>query len=205
MKMEISEEQQEEFEFLVLSNKLEAIRYAQQNFGLDAEQAITMVERVVQKLEGEVEVEHKKTVVQVPNIVGGVFSVIGIILIALGSYFGYNSYKFIEHAATVPALVKEFKTGQRKDVDDNSTYTVYLPVFEYHYNAKDYLYLRQYGSTEPDYNVGDQVQLLIDPDKPGEPQENGFMENWFLPMLLGSIGLVFAGVGLIVMRAFRKS
>ncbi|HZY82015.1 MAG TPA: DUF3592 domain-containing protein [Cyclobacteriaceae bacterium] len=204
MKKEISEEQQEEFEFLVLSNKLEAIRYAQQNFGLDAEQAITMVERTEQKIDGDIEIEHKKTIVQVPNIVGGVFSIVGIILVALGSYFGYRSYNFIERASKVPGIVKEYRTGQSRDVDDNSTFTIYLPVFEYHYNGVDYTYEQPWGTSEKELNVGDQVQLLIDPDKPTEPQQNRFMENWFLPMLLGSIGLVFAGVGMIVMRAFRK-
>jgi hypothetical protein len=146
----------------------------------------------------------EKTSASLPNLVGGIFSIVGLILIGLASWFGYRSYHFIERADTVPGIVKEFRTELRRDKDDNSTYTLYSPVFGYHYNGKDYTHQSPYGSSQPGYQVGDQVQLLIDPGNPKEPQEDSFMDNWFLPMLLGSLGLVFAGVGTVVMKAFRK-
>jgi hypothetical protein len=81
---------------------------------------------------------------------------------------------------------------------------LYTPVLQYHYEGKEYRYESPYGSTEPEYAVGDQISLLVDPSHPEDPEEDSFMNKWFVSMLLGSIGLVFAGVGMVVMRAFKK-
>lgn len=212
MKTEVTEEQKEQLESLIESGeKLEAIRFAQQTFGLDAEQAITMVERLEEQLEAESDAaleqsgkELEQSTANLPAIIGGIFSAIGIILIGLAAWFGYRSYNFLQKAEIVPGIVKEFKERQARNKEDNTMYTLNMPVLQYHYNGKDYTYVSPYGSTTPEYAVGDQISLLVDPAEPGRPEEDSFMNSWFLPMLLGSIGLVFAGVGIVVRKAFSK-
>lgn len=218
MKKEVTEEQKEELESLIESGeKLEAIRYAQQNFGLDAEQAITMVERLEQQLEAQSDAELERagkelerSTANLPRIIGGIFSIIGFILIVVAGFFGYRSYSFLQKAVIVPGVVTEFVEREFVNNDRNSDtygskYKLFAPVLQYHYNAKDYRYESPYGSTTPAYGVGDQISLQIDPSEPGKAEENSFMSNWFVTMLLGSIGLVFTGVGLVVRKAFRKT
>lgn len=218
MKMQVTEEQKEELEALIeFGDKLEAVRYAQKNFGLDAEQAVTMVERLEQQLEAESDAELERagkeverSTANLPGIVGGIFGIIGFILIALAAYFGYRSYTFLENAVVIPGIVKEFVEREYQDNNRDSDtygtkYKMFAPILEYHYEGKDYTYESPYGSSTPEYAVGDQVSLQIDPSEPGKAEENSFMSNWFVPMLLGSIGLVFAGVGIVVRKAFSRS
>lgn len=212
MKKEVTEAQKEQLESLIESgDKLEAVRFAQQTFGLDAEQAITMVERLELQLEAASDAELdrsarelERSTANLPAIIGGIFSIIGIILIALSAYFGYRSYTFLQKAVVIPGVVKEFKERQARNKQDNTLYTLVNPVLQYHYEGKDYTYESPYGSSVPEYAVGDQISLLVDPAQPDKPEENSFMSTWFLPMLLGSIGLIFAGVGIVVSKAFNK-
>jgi len=140
----------------------------------------------------------------VARIIGGVFSSIGIILLILAAYFGNRSYTFLRTAVSVPGVVKEFTQQRMRNTRDNTFYTLKAPVLEYHYNGRDYTYESPYGTTEPAYRIGDQVPLLLDPARPDKPDEDSFVNNWFVTLLLGSIGLIFAGVGMIVIRAFNK-
>jgi hypothetical protein len=212
MKAEVTDEQKEHIEELIESGeKLEAIRYAQQTFGLDAEQAITMVERLEQHLETVVDAELEQSIKELktstsnlPNIVGGIFSTIGLILIVLAAWFGYRSYSFLEIAVPVPGIVKEFKETREYDKEDRSEYTLFWPIVNYHFESKDYTWQSNVGSSSPSYEIGDQIPLLIDPAKPGQPEENSFFSNWFLPLLLGSVGLIFAGVGIVILRMLRN-
>lgn len=218
MKTDVTEEQKEHLESLIESGeKLEAIRYAQQTFHLDAEQAITMVERLEKDLEGESDAELERatkeltaSTAKLPGIIGGTFTVVGVILIALATYFGYGSYSFLQEAVAVPGIVKEFKEREVRNTDRDSDtygnmYTLFSPILQYHYEGKDYTFESPYGSSAPAYAIGDQIPLLVNPVQPDHPEEDSFMNNWFVTMLLGALGLIFAGVGMIVMRAFKKS
>jgi Protein of unknown function (DUF3592) len=210
--MEITEEQQEELETLVeFGHKLEAVRYAQQEIGLDAEAAIALVEAVEAKFEAakdkELEAagnEVEKSTANLPGLLGKIFGGIGVILLLLGVYFGYRTNTFLETAVAVPGLVKEYRERQVKNTEDNTVNTYVSPVLEYHYNNKDYLFLSPYLTTMPEYAIGDQLPLLIDPNEPGKPDIDSFMNRWFVSILLCSIGLVFSGIGMIIVRAFRK-
>lgn len=46
------------------------------------------------------------------------------------------------------------------------------------------------------YEVGDQVRVYYDPLDPQRVQVNDLFGTWFVPLLLGFMGIVFGGVGL---------
>jgi hypothetical protein len=212
MKTEVTEEQKEHLEDLIQAGeKLEAIRYAQQTFGLDAEQAITMVERLEQQLEGKSDVELEQAIKELntspskfPRMLGGIFSSVGLLLLILCGWFGYRSYTFLEKAVPLPGIVKDFKKTNEYDKEKRQAYSLFWPIVEYHYEGKDYTWQSNVGSSSPAYHLGNQIPLLIDPAKPGEPEVDSFFSNWFLPSLLGAVGMIFAGVGVMVIRGFRN-
>ncbi|HMJ68890.1 MAG TPA: DUF3592 domain-containing protein [Cyclobacteriaceae bacterium] len=212
MTTEVTEEQKDHLEDLIQSGeKLEAIRYAQQTFGLDAEQAITMVEKLEQQIEGNTEAELEESIkdlnsstAKLPKILGGIFSSIGLLLLVLAVWFGNKSYSFLEKAVPVPGIVKDFTETKEYNKEERREYTLFWPIVQYHYEGRDYTWKSNVGSSSPSYDIGNQIPLLIDPAKPGDPEEDSFFSNWFLPLLLGAVGMVFAGVGIIVLRSFRN-
>lgn len=210
--MEVGEEEQEHVVSLIeMGEKLEAIRYCQQTFNLDAEQAITMVERLEEQVDDkkfkEIGEQVTASTSGLPKMIGRIFGGIGLILIILAVFFGYRTYTFLQKAVPLPGVVKGFREFQVRSTDnDNRTIvsTVVGPILEYKYEGKDYTYESPYGSSTPAYSVGDQIPLLIDPARPSEPDEAGFMDQWFVTLILGAIGLIFFGVGIIVSKSFKN-
>lgn len=46
-------------------------------------------------------------------------------------------------------------------------------------------------SNPPVFGLGDPVEVLYDPEDPSRASVNGFLENWFVSLVLGGIGSVF--------------
>lgn len=46
-------------------------------------------------------------------------------------------------------------------------------------------------SNPPAFGLGDPVAVLYDPQEPGRASIDGFLENWFVSLVLGAIGSVF--------------
>jgi hypothetical protein len=55
-------------------------------------------------------------------------------------------------------------------------------------------------SNPPEYEVGESVRVLYDPDRPGEARIRSFTSLWLPPTVLGGLGLIFTalGVGLLL-------
>lgn len=51
--------------------------------------------------------------------------------------------------------------------------------------------------SRPGYDVGESVELLYDPLEPQNAHIDGFTQNWFVSLLLGSFGLIFLAAGLL--------
>ncbi|WP_455753857.1 DUF3592 domain-containing protein [Streptomyces griseorubiginosus] len=60
------------------------------------------------------------------------------------------------------------------------------------------------GSNPPSYDKGDRVEVLYRADSPDDARINGFAYLWLLPLILGGIGLLFAGVGTTIAPAGRR-
>ncbi len=133
--MQLTDEQQEELDVLINSGeKLEAIRYAQQTIGLDAESAISLVEKLEKQYEEEDEAafattvkEHEKSMSNVPAIIGGIFGGIGVLLLVLGAYFGYRTQTFLETAVAIPGIVKEYRESEAYNSEERQAYKVLAP------------------------------------------------------------------------------
>ena len=55
------------------------------------------------------------------------------------------------------------------------------------------------------YAVGDQVQVLYPPGEPRAARIYSWFDFWFIPALLGGVGLLFALVGIGIGYAFWNS
>jgi hypothetical protein len=54
-------------------------------------------------------------------------------------------------------------------------------------------------------SVGQQITLLYDPANPRDTTLSGFGNLWLVPLILGAIGVFFAGFATLFIRATRRS
>jgi hypothetical protein len=54
------------------------------------------------------------------------------------------------------------------------------------------------SSNPPQFKEGQIIDVLYDPDNPNKARINKWFNLYFVPMLLGFLGLVFGGIGIAV-------
>ncbi|MBL8090909.1 MAG: DUF3592 domain-containing protein [Anaerolineales bacterium] len=75
----------------------------------------------------------------------------------------------------------------------------YLPVYRFRtldgkkITAKDSL-----SRNPPQFQVGQEVDVLYNPENPHNARINKWLNLYFLPVLLGGLGLLFGGIGVLI-------
>jgi hypothetical protein len=127
------------------------------------------------------------------------FCMVGLCLLAPAIWIGYQSWEFLQIAKVAPGSVIAL------DWSDDSQRSGARPVVRYELRGEPYQLTGNGWSNPPAYAVGDQVQVLYPPDQPKAGRLYSWFEFWFVPTLLGSLGLVFAlvggGVGYLLWRS----
>ena len=123
-----------------------------------------------------------------------------IILLIIGVWYGYTSWRFSSEGSEVDATV--IALNESSDSDG----TTYSPVFEYQVGGKTYQYESVNSSNPPTHHVGERTTLLVMPDDPEKARENSFWEMWLLPAIMCPVsGLVAViSIALNIGMAFRK-
>ncbi len=211
--MTLTPEQKEHaIELIEMGEKLEAVRYFQQVLHIDAEQALLLAETLEKEVEPESEIDMqefhqrheamKRSGTKVGRLVGLIFMSIGMVLLAIAGYLIYAHQQFEKNAVTVKGTVVEFQSYISNN--DNSSTTMYTPVFEYEYKGKKYTYVSTSGSNVKEYEVGERIDILVDPENPDDVLVNSFMEKWFVSVLLGFMGTLFTGLGYLAFAVLGK-
>jgi hypothetical protein len=72
----------------------------------------------------------------------------------------------------------------------------YYPVIEFRTVRNEAVVFRgSVGSNPPSFRRGEQVRVLYDPTTPEIAKIDSFFQLWFLPLVLGVMGLTFGGAG----------
>lgn len=131
------------------------------------------------------------------GIIGGPIAVIIGIVVAL---FGWNiraqTVAFVQNASrangTVVAVVPVTK------IENNQEKTLFYPVIEFvTEDGETIRYQDSTGSNPPRHKVGDQVQVLYDPQNPKHAQEESFLSLWLPSTALLSMGGLFVLFGVL--------
>jgi len=210
--MTLTPEQKEHaIELIEMGEKLEAVRYFQEILNIDAEQALLLAEKLEQEVEAgpamqELNQKHeeiKRSGAHVGRLVGLIFMSIGMVMLVVVFYLLYTHQQFEKNALTVKGTVVEFQSYESRNKNSSST-TMYTPVFEYEFKGKKYTYVSTSSSNIHEYEVGERLDILVDPENPSEVLVNSFMEKWFLPILLGFMGALFTGLGYLAFAVLGK-
>jgi cytoskeletal protein RodZ len=210
--MTLTPEQKEHaIELIEMGEKLEAVRYFQEVLNIDAEQALLLAEKLEQEVEAgpamqELHQKHeemKRSGTNVGRLVGLIFMSIGMVMLAVVVYLLYAHQQFEKNALTVKGTVVEFQSYESRNNNSSST-TMYTPVFEYEFKGKKYTHVSTSSSNIKEFEVGEPLDILVDPENPAEVFVNSFMEKWFLPLLLGFMGALFTGLGYVAFAVLGK-
>ncbi len=144
----------------------------------------------------------------VVKVVALVFTPIGLVLIVLTGWSAHRQHTIMTSWPTVEAAVIRSEVVRTEDSDGN---TLYRPSIEFGYNVngKDYLSLgashvstSSYQATVrklETYAAGSRHRVWYNPADPNDIHfDVGYNFNFFfLPILLGSLGIVFTAFGAI--------
>lgn len=129
----------------------------------------------------------------------------GFLLFAIAVIIFVRTRIFINKAQEVKGTVVEM-VYRRKSTKRNGG--GYLPVYQFRtidgkkITAKDSL-----SSNPPRFQVGQEIDVLYNPENPHNARINNRLNLYFLPALLGGLGLLFGGMGIIIVfsRVLEKS
>ena len=117
------------------------------------------------------------------------FGLVGLGLLVPAIWIGYQSWEFLHVAKAATGTVTAL------DWSNDSDSSGARPVVSYELRGEPYQITGTAWSNPPAYAVGDQVQVLYLPDQPRAARIYSWFDFWFLPALLGGVGLIFALVG----------
>lgn len=123
----------------------------------------------------------------VQTFVGGIFLLIGIVLIAVGAVAFVNWSDFAQNAVSVYAEITDISSYKTRV--SNKTKTHYRVDIKYEYNGETYeSRLDRYVST---MHKGDRVEIFIDPDDPSSQRSR----QTVIPIIFALSGLFFGAIG----------
>jgi hypothetical protein len=132
-------------------------------------------------------------------ILPALFGLVGLGLLVPAIWSGYQSWGFLQVAKAAPGSV----TALEWNGDSGSSGA--RPVISYELRGEPYQMTGNVWSSPPAYTVGDQVQVFYPPDQPKAARLYSWFEFWFVPTLLGSVGLLFVlvggGIGFLLWRS----
>ncbi len=180
-------------ELLIQGKKIEAIKYIHDNYKLGLKESKRLVELVDQDIRNDEYVYDRSTVVHtgknIGKLVGKIFLGIGIILLVPAIIVFANNQKLVDSAVLITGTV----------ISNPSQ-----PEIEYNYNGETLVYYSSVTSTPPSYELGEKVEIYVDPEDPSNVLINTFSDRWLLITILGVMGLVFGGIGFLVYKLLRQ-
>lgn len=120
---------------------------------------------------------------------GLIFLSVGFVILAVAVGIGISNWRFSARAAKAQGVVKSI--AQRTDNDGD---TMYYPVIQFQESGGRAISFEGNGSGSVGaYRVGDQVEVLYDPDQPADARTSSSFPVGML--ICGILGLVFSSIG----------
>lgn len=145
-----------------------------------------------------------------PKIIGIFFIIFSVIFIAVGSIvMMYPKIKSHKCTETVTAEVVDnlsdisHHSSGRKHYSNSSV--VYRPVFAFTYEGKDYHIESHTASNPPAFDVGERVELKIDPDDPTNFYAPSDKTTSIIGIIFIAMGSIFLIMGIIFVIVFSRA
>lgn len=144
-----------------------------------------------------------------PKVVGTFFIVFSVIFIMIGIFVSLvPKMKSKKCTETVMAEVVDLlpvQSSSKSGRGHHRTSITYRPVFSYTYNGKDYRAESGTSSDPPAFQVGEEVELKIDPDNPKDFYAPSDKTYALLGIIFSAMGGVFLFLGILMVALAIKA
>ncbi len=123
--------------------------------------------------------------------VGVVFSLLGGLLAAIAVFFLIRTRIFMGKAQEVKGTVIQMVYSRSSNSGGG-----YSPVYQFTtIEGQTIVVADNLSSNPPMFKEGQVIDVLYDPENPQKARIKRWMSLYFVPLLLGGMGLIFGGVG----------
>jgi hypothetical protein len=127
-------------------------------------------------------------------IIGIVFPLVGLLLVAIAVFIFVRTRSFIGSSQEVKGKV--VRNVYRSSSDGGG----YAPVFGFTTIDGRYVEVEdKLESNPPQFREGEVLDILYDPQNPSRARVKKWMNLYFTPLLLGGMGVIFGGVGVVLL------
>ena len=180
-------------------SKLEAMMNASMDEQFDRD-----VQAFDREFEKAVE-EHKKTSANAEKLILGIFSGVAALMLLIAFISAASAIlKMNKEASATGRVVEIIQRREYVNEQDRVVQYYYYPVVEFvSVDGRHHSVQMSEGSSSPSQEVGDQVTVLYNPERPLDARIQSFGSYalmWVLPGITGILGLGFLGAVLAVRR-----
>lgn len=93
--------------------------------------------------------------------------------------------------------------GKVSSLDYSSSGTA-APIIGYRMNGKKHYFHGTVWTSPPSFDVGEEVELLVNNNQPEQVIVNSFFERYFMISLLAFFAMVFGGIGTALLVFMKK-
>jgi ribosomal protein L7/L12 len=163
------------------NNKIQAIKMVMDEYKISLKQAKDLVDAA-----------DTRSGFSLPKSTTGIvflfFAGLGTLFLTLSCYWLWRDYQFTSDAVSTTGKVIDLHYGM--DGDSGAA-----PVIEYYWKGTEMFYQGSVYSNPPAVEIGEHVELFINPDNPSDVVINLISERYILIFVFGFIGFVFSMIG----------
>ena len=128
---------------------------------------------------------------------GIVFSLVGGLLALIGVFLFIRTRVFIGKAQEVKGMVIQMVYSRTSSSSGSGG--GYAPVYQFRtIDGQTITIHDSLSSNPPGFQVGQEIDVLYESGNPQKARINKWMNLYFMPVLLGGMGLIFGGVGMVI-------
>ena len=130
------------------------------------------------------------------STLGIVFSLVGGLLALIGVFLFIRTRIFIGKAQAVKGTVIQMVYSRGSSSSGGGGYA---PVYQFKtLDGQTIVIQDSLSSNPPRFQVGQEIDVLYESGNPQKARINKWMNLYFVPVLLGGMGLIFGGVGMAI-------
>ena len=153
---------------------------------------------------------QKKTSIQAEKLILGIFSGVAVLMLLIAFGSAASAILKMSKEQNAPGRVVEIvKRREYVNEQDRVYQDYYFPVVEFvSADGRRHSVQMSEGSSSPSQEVGDEVIVLYNPERPLDARVKSFGSSalmWVLPGITGILGLAFLGAVLVVRRLMPSS
>lgn len=150
--------------------------------------------------------ELRRQSVRMPKVMAAIFGGIAVILLVISALSTVSTVNGLSREQSAPGRVVEMTLRTSRDSDTGNVNEYYYPVVEFAPSGRPARTVQlDEGSWPPAYEVGDEVTILYDPDRPNNARiksGSSLVLAWILPGVTFIVGAAFAGAAFMVYKVF---